>query len=138
MNYSQLFGIANSVALFSWLILIIVPTWKYTISIIINTVIISLASCYAFFIIKDFGNFETDSFSSLENVKALFTSDSAVFVGWIHYLCFDLLVGTIIVERAQKAGISRWLYSIALPFTFMFGPVGYLIFVIIHKLHPKK
>ncbi len=137
MTPSKIFEISNSLALIGWLLLIIAPTWKYTKIIIQYGLLLLFAGLYAFFVIKDIGNFKPDSFSTLENVKALFQNDSAVAMGWLHYLCFDLLVGTYIVEKCEKAKISRWLYTIALPFTFMFGPLGYLIFRIIYFLKTK-
>jgi hypothetical protein len=73
----------------------------------------------------------------LANVKALFQNDNAVAAGWIHYLAFDLFVGAYIVREARNNQISRWIYSIALPFTFMFGPMGYLIFFLMKTIKTK-
>jgi hypothetical protein len=42
-----------------------------------------------------------------------------------------LFVGAYIVSEAKKLNISRWWATFALPFTFMFGPMGYLIFFIL-------
>jgi hypothetical protein len=88
-------------------------------------------------ILKDIGDFRADSFSTLANVKALFQNDNAVAAGWFHYLAFDLFVGAYIVRKSISLGISRWLYTLALPFTFMFGPMGYLIFFIVKSLKTK-
>lgn len=79
-----------------------------------------------------------ESFSTLANVKALFQNDNAVAMGWIHYLAFDLFVGAYIVRKSQALQISRWLYTIPLPFTFMFGPVGYLLFFIIKTVKTQS
>jgi TRAP-type C4-dicarboxylate transport system permease small subunit len=74
----------------------------------------------------------------LANVKALFQNDDAVAAGWLHYLAFDLFVGAYVVRESQKLGISRWIFTLILPFTFMFGPVGYLIFFITKTVKTKS
>jgi hypothetical protein len=93
---------------------------------------------YTYLILKDIGDFRADSFSSLANVKALFQNDNAVAAGWFHYLAFDLFVGAYIVRKSISLGISRVFYTLALPFTFMFGPMGYLMFFIIKSLKTKS
>lgn len=75
-------------------------------------------------------DFDVNSFSTLPNVKALFQNDIALTAGWIHYLAFDLFVGLYIVNKGKELGFSRWQYTLCLPFTFMFGPIGLLIFMI--------
>jgi hypothetical protein len=74
----------------------------------------------------------------LANVKALFQNDNAVAMGWIHYLAFDLFVGAYIVRKSQQLQISRWLYTLTLPFTFMFGPVGYLLFFMLKTIKTQS
>jgi len=55
-------------------------------------------------------------------------ADGGLVAGWIHYLAFDLFVGLWIATEADKAGISRWLQAPILVATFMFGPIGLLLF----------
>jgi len=74
-------------------------------------------------------------FSKLENVKALFQNDYALAAGWVHYLAFDLFVGAHIVREGIRLEIPRWQYSLCLPFAFMFGPVGLLLFYILKLLN---
>lgn len=134
MNPSSIFQFGNSFVLLGWILLIFVPNWKFTQIIILNGIIVLFSVIYAFLILKDIGDFKADSFSTLANVKQLFQNDNAVAAGWFHYLAFDLFVGAYIVRTAQKLNISRWWATLALPFTFMFGPMGYLIFIIIKTI----
>ena len=64
----------------------------------------------------------------LANVKLLFTSDWAALAGWVHYLAFDLLVGSWIAREVMQRGQPRLLLVPLLPLTFMFGPAGFLAF----------
>jgi hypothetical protein len=134
MNASLIFQFGNSSIIFGWLLLIIAPNWKHTQKIILDGFILLFSIIYTFLILKNITDFKADSFSSLSNVKQLFQDDNAVAAGWFHYLAFDLFVGTYIVRKAQELHISRWWATFALPFTFMFGPMGYLIFVIIKTI----
>jgi Domain of unknown function (DUF4281) len=131
MNASSIFSFGNSFVLLGWILLIFLPKWRHTQTIILNGMIVLFALIYAYLLLKDIGSFSVDSFSTLANVKALFQNDNAVAMGWIHYLAFDLFVGAYIVKKSQQLQISRWLYTLTLPFTFMFGPVGYLLFFLI-------
>ncbi len=137
MNATSIFSFGNSFVLLGWILLIFLPKWKHTQTIILNGMIVLFALIYAFLLLKDIGSFSLDSFSTLANVKALFQNDNAVAMGWIHYLAFDLFVGAYIVKKSQQLQISRWLYTLTLPFTFMFGPVGYLLFFLIKTVKTK-
>lgn len=138
MDAAKIFQIGNSCIILGWILLIFAPKWKHTQSIVLNGIIVIYSLVYTYLILKDIGDFNPESFNSLANVKALFQNDNAVAAGWFHYLAFDLFVGAYIVRKSISLGISRWLYTIALPFTFMFGPMGYLIFFIVKSIKTKS
>ncbi len=138
MDAASVFSFGNSFVLTGWILLLFFPRWKFTFPVITNGVIIVLAILYTLLISMGIGNFNPDSFSTLQNVKVLFEDDMAVAAGWLHYLAFDLLAGVYIVKRSQKLGIKRWIYTLALPFTFMFGPFGFLIYFIIKTYKTKS
>lgn len=138
MDADAIFSFGNAFVLIGWILLLFNPGWKYTFTIITNGVIIVLATIYTILIGSGIGNFNPDSFSTLQNVKVLFQDDVAVAAGWLHYLAFDLLAGVYIVKSSQKLDIPRWLYTLPLPFTFMFGPFGFLLYFIIKTLKTKS
>ncbi len=138
MSPDAIFTFGNSFVLIGWLLLIVVPKWKHTQTIVIMCVVSVLAVCYTFLILKDIQNFNADSFSTLANVKALFESDGAVAAGWLHYLTFDLFIGAYIVKKSIGLGLSRWVYTLILPFSFIFAPIGLLIFLIVKTVKTKK
>jgi hypothetical protein len=77
----------------------------------------------AFFFHKAPGGFDT-----LSNVKMLFTSDWAALAGWVHYLAFDLFVGSWIARLWMDHSLPRWPMLLILPMTFLFGPIGLVLF----------
>ena len=137
MTPTQIFSFSNTFILLGWLLLLLLPNWKFTRTIILKGVILIIVLLYGFLILGDIGNFNSDSFSTLENVKDLFKSDTAVAAGWLHYLAFDLFVGSYIVEQCKKLNISRIVYTLILPFAFMFGPIGYFIFIVVKTVKTK-
>ncbi len=136
MDASLVFQIVNTIVLPAWIILIFFPkkSWR-------NPVIYSFAALmailYAFYVITGLGDMDMESFSKLEGIKAMFSSDVAVLTGWIHYLVFDLLVGNWVLNNSQKHSINHYVIIPCLILCFMFGPVGYLLYSVI-KLAKSK
>ncbi|MEM9315304.1 MAG: abscisic acid-deficient protein Aba4 family protein, partial [Pseudomonadota bacterium] len=56
-----------------------------------------------------------------------------LLAGWIHYLAFDLFVGAWIATEADRLGLSRLLQAPLLVATFMFGPVGLALFLVMRS-----
>lgn len=70
-------------------------------------------------------------FGSIAQVRALFDVPGALVAGWVHYLAFDLFVGSWIAERAAARQMPHALLVPVLLLTFMFGPAGLLAFVLL-------
>jgi hypothetical protein len=69
------------------------------------------------------------SIGSLAGLRQVFESDAPLLLAWVHYLCFDMVIGMWEVREAQRRGISGWLLAPCLLLTLMYGPVGFLAFV---------
>lgn len=131
MKAEQIFSIANTLALLSWIILIVAPRWKWTQKIILSGVIpLLLSIAYLGLIVLFFGSAE-GGFGSLAEVMKLFTNEWAALGGWIHYLAFDLFVGIWEVKDSQKHKISHLIVIPCLIFTFLLGPIGFLMYSIL-------
>ncbi len=138
MNADQIFLICNNLALLGWLLMVVAPRWKWTFNIIVSGVVILLLSAiYLTLIILYFGEGE-GNFSSLDGVMKLFENREAVLAGWVHYLAFDMFAGTWILSNSHKLGIKHWWIIPCLFFTFMFGPIGLILYFIVRSIHTKK
>ncbi len=138
MKAEQIFSIANMLAIVGWLLILVLPRWKFTRLIVLSgTIPLLLSVAYLVLIVLFFGKAE-GGFDSLGNVMKLFTNEWAVLAGWIHYLAFDLYVGSWEVRDAQRRGISHFLVIPCLVLTFLFGPIGFLLYSILRFFAGSK
>lgn len=84
------------------------------------------------------GGLGEGGFDSLTEVMKLFSNPRAVFAGWVHYLAFDLFIGSWETRDALKLGISRWLLLPCQVLTFMFGPLGLMLYLILRGSLKKQ
>jgi hypothetical protein len=138
MSPDQVFKICNTIAPFGWMLLVFLPKWKWTKTIIISGMLpLLLGIVYLNIIVLFFGDSGGD-FSSLNGVMQLFTSRWGVTAGWIHYLAFDLFIGSWELTNGQKNEINHFLLIPCLLLTFLFGPVGLLLYFLIRFAKTKK
>lgn len=97
-----------------------------------------LAVAYGLLISTGFAEVDGGGFGSIEQVRALFASDSALAAGWLHYLAFDLFVGSWIVSDGIKRRIPALLILPCLPLTFLFGPMGLLLFILLRLAFRRR
>lgn len=132
-----LFSIANPVATVGWALLVLAPRWRGTRALVLSGALpLVLAATYVVLI-----GYQTwahpapgAGFSSLEQVAALFRQPWALLAGWVHYLCFDLAVGTWETRDAQRRGVPHWALVPCLLATFLLGPLGLLLYCGVRRL----
>jgi hypothetical protein len=136
--YELIFAIANPVAMLGWLGLAIFPGRKLVVDGISGVAIPALlAVAYAGLVAAFFADAD-GGFSSLEAVRALFQSDAMLLAGWLHYLAFDLFVGAWEVRTARAERIPHLLVIPCLALTFLFGPLGFLIFLMLRAAYARR
>jgi hypothetical protein len=123
MTPDQIFAIVNPLAALSWLALIVLPRRAPVVTGVV--VPAAFAALYTTLIAVHWAGSD-GGFSNLPAVAQLFANPWLLLAGWVHYLCFDLLVGTWEVQDAQRRGIPHLLVVPCLVLTFLFGPAGWL------------
>ena len=127
MNPETVFSLANGLALLGWISLALVP--RRTSHLIAGALIpLGLAIAYASLLGARMGHTQ-GSFSSLAQVALLFSDPWLLLAGWIHYLAFDLFIGSWEARDAERSGVPRWALTICLFLTFLIGPVGLLAYL---------
>lgn len=141
MAWDALFSLANIWALFAWILLIFLPRKELLATVILYLGVALLCLAYTIFMtllltnaVDGGGNPSGGvNLASIEGIRALFASDAGVVIGWIHYLAFDLFVGLWISRDADSKNIHRFVQVPVLLLTFMAGPIGLLIWLIIRE-----
>lgn len=129
--FDDAFAHAGRLAIIGWLALILLPRWRGLSAALAGWIIPALLSLGYLVLIAVYWHDAKGGFASLDSVAALFASKPLLLAGWVHYLAFDLFLGNWILRRAQEASIPHWLMVPVLLLTFLFGPVGYLAYLVL-------
>jgi len=136
MPLETVFSFASFIAMFGWILLVVVPydpRAKLLTGIIIP---LTLSIIYLVFIFLHFGN-APGGFGSLADVRTLFGKDELLLAGWVHYLAFDLFIGAWESRDSHRLGIPRLVMVPCYVMTFMLGPIGLLFYFAIRTAKTK-
>ncbi|MCD0505365.1 ABA4-like family protein, partial [Bordetella petrii] len=130
--FEALFGAAGWVVLPAWAGLSLSPwlgqrvrvaIWAVTgrgVPLVLGAVYLALLLAY--------WPVEGGGYGSLAAVRTLFGHDGTLLAGWMHFLAFDLFVGTWMAREGMRLGLPRALLVPCFLLAFWFGPVGLLAF----------
>jgi ABA DEFICIENT 4-like len=136
MSPDHMFSIANGVSVVCWILLAMLPTRRWVTDVVVGKAAPALfASAYAVIVLTMFPRAE-GSFSTLAGVSALFGNPWLLLAGWLHYLAFDLLIGTWEARDSLGRRVPRWLLVVCLFLTLMFGPMGWLVYLVVRTRRP--
>ena len=114
-----------------WLILIFLPRrWSWLVAVPRYVIPFGLSLLYAGLAMTRFFQIEGGGYGSLDEVAVLLGDREMLLAGWVHYLAFDLFIGGWIAVQCDKLGINRLIQAPILVLTFMFGPVGLALFMV--------
>lgn len=131
MDFETIFSLANLAALSGWLVLLFGPVLPARAATIPRLIVPALlATAYVALILVGFGDAQ-GSFATLAGVAALFDDPSVLLAGWLHFLAFDLLVGSFIAQDRARTGLPFWLVIPCLALTFLLGPAGFLLYLLL-------
>jgi hypothetical protein len=128
MTLGTWFWVAHGVALAGWVALLVgsgsgpvrVARWAAALLAVGYTILFLFFAADASVLARDY---------SLAGVGAFFDTPSMMLLGWVHYLAFDLFVGSWEAEEAQRLQMPRPLLVLCLLLTFLLGPLGLLAFL---------
>ncbi|MFO1318446.1 MAG: ABA4-like family protein [Burkholderiales bacterium] len=132
--HEALFSAAGTLTLAGWAALALIPLRHRIATPIAVSVAILVATLYVALIVC-YGAAGTGDFRSLAGVVRLFEHRGLLLAGWVHYLAFDLLVGTWEREEARRIGLGQGALIPCLALTCLFGPIGWLAFLAVRQLH---
>ena len=138
MSAELLFHWLGLLALSGWLILVIFPRKSWSAPLVSGVILPALLSVvYLVLIATHFGQAHGD-FNSLAGVASLFSDPYVLLAGWVHYLAFDLFIGSFEVRDSQRLGIPHFAMLPVLFFTFLLGPIGFLLYLVIRGVKTRR
>ena len=139
MEWVFVFKLVNLLALVAWAALILLPRWPALLSAILYLGVGLLCAVYACGLIGVLSGLIPNTggggadFTTIAGIRAIFATDGGVTIGWTHYLAFDLFVGLWIARDADAKNIARLIQAPILFATFMAGPLGLGIWLLVRE-----
>ena len=144
--------IANYGVIPFWLMLVFIPSGKFT-GAIINTIFLPtvLAATYGYLIYIEFyaggilpgsvmdkvlANFQL--YVGLDSLASLFGNKIFLLTFWIHFLTLSLFVGTWIAKDALRQGIHKYVVIFPLILTYFTGPLGLFLYLFLRMIIVQK
>jgi hypothetical protein len=131
LNPEGVFKIANSLAMLGWICLIVLGRKRVVSGLVTGVAIPLLFGVLYTCLLAAHAGETGGGFNSLAGVALLFSNPWFLLAGWVHYLAFDLFIGSWEVRDAAAHGISHWVVIPCLILTFMLGPVGLLLYFVL-------
>ena len=101
MTAEQVFSIGNTIALLGWLLLVTLGPRRWVAPLITGAILpLLFAVLYGSLLAAHWGETPGGGFGSLAQVAALFSNPWLLLAGWVHYLAFDLFIGSWEVRDA--------------------------------------
>ena len=133
MDLERLFWIAHIPALIGWIALLAAPLFGRQRAIMIARaagLVLAIFYLLCFLAAPD-GLMGVARQYWVGGLGALFADPRLMLLGWVHYLAFDLWVASWEAEEGARLGIPHWLLAPCYFLTFMLGPLGLLLFLVV-------
>ena len=139
--WASVFSAVTLLAMAAWVILILLPRKELLLAVVLYLGVGMLCLAYAVGLVGILtGGFDpvgpadaAVDFTTLQGVQSIFASKGGTTIGWTHYLAFDLFVGLWIARDADQKGVGRVWQAPVLFATFMAGPVGLLVWLLVRE-----
>jgi hypothetical protein len=138
MTPDILFSLTSPIAMIGWVLLAVSPLAPRYILPVAGLVLPGVLSLVYVALILAFWTSAEGGFDSLASVMLLFDTPGVALAGWVHFLAFDLFVGGWIARNARALGVSHIWVLLCLPFTFLFGPSGLVLWLVLRVFLSKS
>ena len=134
-----MFKAAHGVVLVGWLALFFAPLRPSALIGAAGLISVLLAATYTLlFVASGRAASILATNYTLDGIGVFFADPALRLLGWVHYLAFDLWVGTWEAEEAERIGLPHGFLLLSLVLTFLLGPVGLLSFLLFRTLRRRS
>lgn len=137
---ATLFQLSNLWIMPFWLLMIFLPHWRWTKRMMaLPWMVAVLALVYAVLVLPQALNvFPLLANPTLPGITGLLGTPNGAAIGWIHFLAFDLFVGRWVYLDSRERNLTAWLASPTIFVVLMFGPLGFLLYLLISSMVGRK
>lgn len=137
MSPSKLFALASLSVLPAWLLLTLLPRWKWTRVIAAYITPTLLAVAWTILMGHQFAP-HGGGFGSLEQLTELTRAPYILVAVWLHNLILDVFLGSWEVRDAQRLGVPHGYVIPCLAVTFLAGPLGLLVYFAVRVMVVRR
>ncbi len=144
LTFENIYLWSNLGVLPFWVMLILIPSSKFT-QFFINSIIIPLIlSTIVIYIIYQLILLEESTidvfklYLSLDNLYTVFATEAFLLIFWIHFITINLFLGSWISRDAIKYNIPRRLVFLPLILVYFLGPLGLFLYWIVRVFYAKR
>jgi Domain of unknown function (DUF4281) len=138
MTIDNFYWYASVLIFVPWLLLILVPRYRWTERIAFGAALILIAAGAWFTLSHLISGAEGGSFASLQGLSNLFRSTQMLLAGWFNYLAFGLLTGIWQVFDGRQNKIPHLLIVPSLLLTLLAGPLGLFPYLVLRYMKTRK
>ena len=138
MNHELIFSGVGLTAFAGWGALVLAPLRRSLAVTAARLASVLLGLIYAATLAGSWGAEPKGHFGSFAGITLLFSEPGHLLAGWTHFLAFDLFIGAWQVEEAGKGAIPHLLVIPCMALTFLYGPVGLLLFLLIRQVLGRR
>ena len=139
MDMALLFQLSIFLTLPFWLLMILLPMWRWTQRIIGSPwIAVPAALLYAILTLPQLGALlPLLANPSLASIVALLGTPAGATLAWVHMLAFDVFIGRWIYLDSRENRINPWLMAPVLACVLLVGPLGFLLYLAVRALTTK-
>lgn len=131
--------LANASVLPVWLLMVFAPHTRLTERLTATPLVpLAYALLYATLLVGTMTTGGDGDMGSMAGLRTAFERDGVLLLAWVHYLCFDMVVGMWELRDAKRLGLSWWGVGPCLVGTLMFGPFGFAAYLALRWFQAGK
>ena len=133
--FETIFSMSNLLTMPFWLLMILLPTWRWTRRLMQSIwVVVPAALAYGLLVAPNLVTLlPLLANPELNAIAVLLGTPAGATIGWIHFLAFDLFVGRWAYLDSRQRALNSVFTSIVLFFILMFGPLGFLLYLLLRS-----
>ncbi|HJS46524.1 MAG TPA: ABA4-like family protein [Gemmatimonadales bacterium] len=137
MTWETAFRLVNLAVVPVWLLMMLQPRWSITRTMVRWAPVPMVLTGLYTLLVAGHLDHTPGSYNSLLEVRQMLFHKPVLLAAWTHFLAVDLLLGGWMFEEAQRLHIPHVQLALCLFLTFLLGPTGAGIFLLLRLRHRK-